>query len=181
GLEQRGLKPAAVLVRALEVELGRPVQLGPRLEDRRVAAAGVEPHVEDVRLLAEALAAALRAAGPRRQELARRARIPLVAALALTEDRRDVLDDALLQEERLAGRAVERDDRHTPHALARDDPLQAVRHHVVDAVLAPRRDPLHVPLDRLERACAKAPFVELDEPLLGGAEERGVLAAPAVG
>src|SRR5215467_9326318 len=181
GLEQRGLKPAAVLVRALEVELGRPVQLGPRLEDRRVAAAGVEPHVEDVRLLAEALAAALRAAGPRRQELARRARIPLVAALALTEDRRDVLDDALLQEERLAGRAVERDDRHTPHALARDDPLQAVRHHVVDAVLAPRRDPLHVPLDRLERAGAKAPFVELDEPLLGGAEERGVLAAPAVG
>src|SRR5262245_30124493 len=155
-LEERGLEPAAVLVAALEVELGRPVQLGPRLEDGRVAAAGVEPHVEDVGLLAEALAAARCAAGPRRQELPRRARVPFVAALALTEDRRDVLDDALLQQERPAAGAVERDDRHAPHALARDDPLQAMRHHVVDAVLAPRGDPLHVPLDRLERAGAKA-------------------------
>src|SRR5262249_13814759 len=133
-------------------------------------------------LLAEALAAALRAAGPRRQELPRRARVPFVAALALTEDRRDVLDDALLQEERPAAGAVERDDRHAPHALARDDPLQAVRHHVVDAVLAPRRDPLHVPLDRLERAGAEAAAVGLGEPLLGGAgERRGPGAAGAGG
>src|SRR5262249_19215666 len=97
GLEQRGLEPAAVLVRALEVELGRPGQLGPRREAARVAPAGVEPHDEDDAPLADSPAAALCAAGPRRQELPRRARVPFVAALALTEDRRDVLDDALLQ------------------------------------------------------------------------------------
>src|SRR5262249_56213725 len=114
--------------------------------------------------LAEARAPALRAAGSGRQEIAGVARIPLVGAPALTEERSDVLDDALLEQEGVAARAVERDDRHAPDALARDDPLQPVGHHVVDAVLAPRRDPLDVPLDRLERVGAKAPLVDVDEP-----------------
>src|SRR5439155_1490601 len=47
-------------------------------------------------------------------------------------------------------------------------------------LLSPRRDPLHVALDRLERSRAELLFVELDKPLLGRAEERRVLAAPAV-
>src|SRR5713226_8649043 len=55
-----------------------------------------------------------------------------------------------------------------------------VRDHVEDSVLAPRRDPLDVTLDRVEDARAEAMLVELDEPLLGRAEERRVLAAPAV-
>src|SRR5437660_864358 len=179
-LEQRGLEPAAVLVRALEIELGRPVELGTSLEHGGVAATGVEPHVEDVALFPEALAAALRASRVGRQELARRACVPLVGALALAEDRRDVLDDTLLEQERLAAGAVEGDDRHAPDALPRDDPFEAVRHHVVDAILAPRGDPLDIPLDRLERVGAEIALVEVDEPLLGRAEERRVLATPAV-
>src|SRR2546425_6128191 len=178
-LEQRGLEPAAVLVRALEIELGRPVELGTSLEHGGVAATGVEPHVEDVALFPEALAAALRASRVGRQELARRACVPLVGALALAEDRRDVLDDTLLEQERLAAGAVEGDDRHAPDALPRDDPFEAVRHHVVDAILAPRGDPLDIPLDRLERVGAEIALVEVDEPLLGRAKERRVLATPA--
>src|SRR2546426_2618223 len=178
--EERGLEPAAGLVRALDVNLRRPPELGPRLEDGGVAAPRVEPDVEDIGLLREPVAAALGAARPGGEESAGRTRVPLIGTLALAKDPRDVVDDPLLEEQRSTPRAVERDDRHPPDPLARDDPLGPVRHHVVDALLAPRRDPLHVALDRLEDARAEALLVELDEPLLRGTEERRVLAAPAV-
>ena len=55
-----------------------------------------------------------------------------------------------------------------------------MRDHVEDPLLAPRRDPLDVTLDRVEGARTKPELVELDEPLLGRTEERRVLAAPAV-
>src|SRR5690242_11707977 len=116
------MKPAAVLIGALEVQLRRPAQLGPRLEHGGVAAAGVEPHVEDVRLLAEAIAAALCATRAWRQQARRRSRMPLVGAGALAEDPRNVLDDALVEQHRVAALAIERDDGHAPHALARDRP-----------------------------------------------------------
>src|SRR3989449_6789914 len=67
-LEERGLEPPAVLVRALDVHLRRPPELGPRLEDGRVAAPRVEPDVEDVGLLREPVAAALGAARAWRSE-----------------------------------------------------------------------------------------------------------------
>ena len=53
--------------------------------------------------------------------------------------------------------------------------------HAVHALLAPRRDPLDVALDRVEDAGAEPLRVQLDEPLLGRAKERRLLAAPAVG
>src|SRR5262249_56551594 len=63
--------------------------------------------------------------------------------------------------------------------LARDAPVGPRRDHVADALLAPRGIPAHL-LDGFERLLAKAPLaVEGDEPLLGGAEDEGVLAAPA--
>src|SRR5881296_3701929 len=55
-----------------------------------------------------------------------------------------------------------------------------MRHHVEDALLTPGRDPAHVVPDGAERALAQAVLVERDEPLLGRAEQRRVLAAPAV-
>ena len=70
----------------------------------------------------------------------------------------------------------------TPHTRWREmHPVRAVRHHVEDALLAPPRDPPDVALDRRRaRAPRKSSLVEADEPLLGRAKERGVLAAPAV-
>ena len=179
-LEQRGVEPAAVLVRALEVHVGGPPEIGPRLEHGGVAAPRVEPHVEDVRLLAEARAAALRALRPRGQEVLRLAGMPLVHAVTVAHDLGHVLDQALLEQQRAARRAVEGDDRHAPDALARDHPLGPVGDHVEDALLAPFRDPPDVVADRVERATAQPVLVERDEPLLGGAEQRRVLAAPAV-
>src|SRR5216117_514854 len=55
-----------------------------------------------------------------------------------------------------------------------------MRHHVEDALLTPGRDPAHVVPDGAERALAQPVLVERDEPLLGRAEQRRVLAAPAV-
>src|SRR5215472_4652204 len=66
------------------------------------------------------------------------------------------------------------------HALARDGPVGTMRDHVEDAVTAPGWDPGDLVLDGIKRALAKPLLVQGDEPLLGGAEERGVLAAPAV-
>ena len=51
--EQRALEPAAMLVAALEVQVGRPRQLRPDRQHGLVARARVEPHVEDVRLALE--------------------------------------------------------------------------------------------------------------------------------
>src|SRR5207248_4480676 len=122
GLEQRGMEPAPVLIGAFQVQLRRPAQLGPRFEHGGVAAAGVEPDVEDVRLLAKARTTALRTARPGRQQVTGCARVPLVGAVAVVEDARHVLDDTFLEQHRVARVAVERDDRHAPHALARDGP-----------------------------------------------------------
>ena len=53
GDEQARLEPAPVLVGALEVEVGGVAQRRPLLAHRGEGAAGVEPHVEDVGLLAQ--------------------------------------------------------------------------------------------------------------------------------
>ena len=61
--QQGAVKPAAMLVGAFQVEIGRPPylpgRLASRLEDRCVAYAGFEPHVQNVPLLVEGRAAAV--------------------------------------------------------------------------------------------------------------------------
>ena len=175
------MEPAAVLIGALEVQLGRPPEIGMRLQHRRVTAAGVEPHIEGVGALAEHRLAALAAPCARRQQLLLTAEVPLLDPAAPTEDLRDVLDDRLLEQQRLAAGAVEGGDRHAPHALAGERPVRPMRDHVEDAFLAPGGDPSDVAPDGVERTRAEAVLVEGHEPLLGGAEQRRVLAAPAVG
>ena len=118
--------------------------------------------------------------GARGQEVLGVARVPLVRPVPVAHDVGHVLDQPLLHEQRGARRAVEGHDRHAPDALARDDPFGAVRDHVEDALLAPVRDPVDLVPDGVERALAQAVLVQRDEPLLGGAEERRVLAAPAM-
>src|SRR5688572_12264977 len=76
--EQRALKPAAMLVAALEVHVRGPRQVGPSWKDRFMARAGVEPHVEDVALRLEGRAAAGGARQSCRQELFDRPLVPRV-------------------------------------------------------------------------------------------------------
>src|SRR5688572_6304868 len=51
--QERTVKPASVLVVALNVEVGWPRQPGIFAENCQVARAGVEPNVQDVALLSE--------------------------------------------------------------------------------------------------------------------------------
>ena len=96
------------------------------------------------------------------------------------EEVRHVAREVGAQQDLAAPLAVEGGDRHAPQPLARDAPVGARRDHVADALLAPGGDPLRL-RDRLEGLLAQRgpALVEGDEPLLGGAEDDRVLAAPA--
>ena len=48
GLDQRGLKPAAVLVRAFQIKIGRPSQFGALFQNKGVGRARIEPHLDDI-------------------------------------------------------------------------------------------------------------------------------------
>src|SRR3989441_1131920 len=91
-----------------------------------------------------------------------------------------------------AGIAVENDDGHPPETLAGNAPVGPARDHVVHALLAPGGNPLD-PANFLERFLAKrfgcstsralsgaCDLIHLDEPLLGGAEDHRIVAAPAM-
>ena len=116
-LQQRGMEPAAMLVRAFEIEVGRPLQVGIALQHEGVRRAGVEPDVEDVRDLLVVVGIVLVA-----EEALGRALEPGVGAFGF-----EGLDDAVDHlgiAQRLAGLLVdEHRDRHAPGALARDAPV----------------------------------------------------------
>src|SRR5271157_5665133 len=81
--------------------------------------------------------------------------------------------------------AEEDDDRNAPETLAGDAPVRAVFDHFVDALLAPAGNPLHIvnfPQGFLAQRflSAMSDLVQLDEPLLSGAKNHGIVAPPAV-
>ncbi len=80
--EQRALEPAAMLVAALEVDVGRPAMVFAERQHRLVARARVEPDVEDVR--ARARTTCRRTTG----RSGRRARTPRAAARTRRRRRR---------------------------------------------------------------------------------------------
>ena len=85
--------------------------------------------------------------------------------------------------------AIKNDQRHAPEALPRNAPVRPVGDHVVHALVAPFRHPFHF-VDFRERRLPQrrrfrsghvgAAVVQLNEPLLGGAEDHRIVAAPAV-
>ena len=95
--QQRALEPAAMLIAALEIHVGRPRQLRAKRQDRFVARSGVEPDVEDVHLALERRAAARRAGQPVGHELLDRPLVPRVGAVRV-EHRRRLLDQRRRQD-----------------------------------------------------------------------------------
>mmetsp|Transcript_16401 Transcript_16401/g.55355 ORF Transcript_16401/g.55355 Transcript_16401/m.55355 type:complete len:269 (+) Transcript_16401:1879-2685(+) len=95
----------------------------------------------------------------------------------LAHDGLDVLQ-SLRRHDGLAVRlAVEDWQRDTPATLPRDAPIAALLRHRRDAVLAHRRQPLHL-VDRLQSLVAEAR--DRREPLRRGALDHGLLRAPVV-
>ena len=138
--------------------------------------------------LRNVLAAAVRALRARGQQRRRSSRgVPGLRAFALEQ-----VDDLAIQrgvDDRLvAAFAKEDGDGHAPDALAADAPVGARGDHVGDALLAPGRIPDDL-VDLFDGELTESCFrsvgalhrrFERDEPLLGGAEDDGVVAAPAV-
>ena len=186
---ERGVEPAAMLIRPLEVEhlglapareLPRRLELGVRHLERAVRAAGVEPHVEHVLFLPErARRAARGAAEARGKEVLHRLLVPHVGIGGAHEPRRP-RHDTRVQRRLAAGLAVDRGDPHAPCALARQAPIRPVLHRVADPVARGGRVPAHRVLHAIETAVPVPVVVHDHEPLVGGAEDHGIAAAPAV-
>src|SRR5262245_59782171 len=59
GGQQRAIEPATMLVASFEVQVGRPRQVGMRFQYSGMADTGIEPYIQNIHLLHEAVAAAL--------------------------------------------------------------------------------------------------------------------------
>ena len=176
-LEERGMEPAAVLVRALEIHdrVGPAVEPAARLEvlahlEREgVRRARIEPDVEDVVDLlvvggVEAGGSEEARSGVRLRTRRRRPPVSKAAAIGRV--------DALVLEDVVRAPLDEDGDRHAPGALARHHPVGPVLDHAGDAVLAGGRHPLHG-LDGRKRAAgagcpAAAPRCSATSPCRGG-------------
>ena len=139
--------------------------------------AGFEPDVENIGFFSP-LRGAARTLRPRRKKFFGGMRVPGVGAFAF-EKRQHVAQGVKIAELLAAGIAVKNDQRNAPETLARNAPVGAVGDHVVHAIAAPRRNPFHF-LDFREGLLAQVFLIESDEPLLGGAEDHRIVAAPAV-
>ena len=177
--EERAVEPAAVLVVALDVDVGRPGQVGLALEDvlarrrTRTRRRGCcFPFRNRCRRRTGSAAPGGRSEAGLAQE-------PGVGALG-GEDRR-----------RHGGRPrrsasglpqawhLKAGMGHAPGALAGDAPVGPAGDHAGDPLLAPVGDPA-TRLIGLEGLGPEAGLVHGDEPLLGRPEDDRVLAAPAV-
>ena len=167
------MEPAAMLVRALEVDVRRERdEARPQRRQAVVHDAGVEPDVHHVLalLVHERLVA---------EEMPRIQREPGLDA-AFGDELGHLLEQLRRLRMRLAGFLVnEHRERHAPGALARDAPVRARLDHAGDALLAPARDPAHA-ADRRQRIAAQSRLLHAEEPLRRRAEDHRRLVAPAM-
>src|SRR5208283_3262843 len=138
--EQGRVKPSAMLITAFQVEISRPGKSWLAAQHRCLARTRLEPHVNNVHLLAELGAAALRTLCPRRQDVFCRMPVPGVGALPREQgDHRAI--HRLVVQKLIAPFALKQGDRDAPNALARDAPVGPRSDHVRDALLPPSRVP----------------------------------------
>ena len=181
--QQRRVEPAAVLVRALEVEVdllaGRQ-QLA--LGDRGPRHARLEPDVDDVVLLLERAPAAR--AGSGRRRAAARAAGRANQASAPSRAKISATCSITSASSRSFPHFVQRNAGiGTPQTRWRDSTSRGAPRSCRGCGSRPRRDPLRAARSRPARggaATSRRRRREAREPLLGGAEDDRVLAAPAV-
>ena len=177
--EQRALEPTAMLVGALEVHIRRILQLGTVLADGLPGDAGIPPHVEDVLIGLEVMAAALGADAGLAQVALGSVGEPGVGAL-LVEELDDGVERSVVHDLLAAVGTGVAGDRHAPVALTADAPVGTLLNHGADAVGGVSRIPLDVLANLLTSLLAQTSLVHRDKPLVGSTEEHRVLAAPAV-
>ena len=180
GGQEGGLEPAPVLVAALQVHLTGPGEPEVLVQHGQVRNARIEPHVQDVAVLLHVVRAAVVAQGPVPEQVLKGAAPPDGGPLRVPiHPLRQRPDAVRRQREGAAVLAAHGRHGDAPDPLAADAPVGAGLHHVVDAVVSPAGDPAHLVVDDAERRVLELRHV--DEPLVRGAEDDGLLAAPAVG
>ena len=157
------------------------------IEHRQMRGAGIEPHVQNVGFLAPARRAA-RTARARGQQLLRRVREPRVRALSREPFARR---DAAPRNRQTACRTCRNTESPAarPRIAAAKRTSPAAPRSSSESARAPHSG-VHFTLEisrraraarrRFRRAHVRAPGVELDEPLFGGAENHRIVAPPAV-
>src|SRR3972149_1496952 len=110
GRQQGGVEPSAMLVGPFEVEVDRHTEIFLPLAHAGVRYAGIEPDVEDVRLLPEGRSVAGGAGGPGREQFRHLALEPGVRALRLDEGG-DMIDQVPVKKVVAARLAPEDGDR----------------------------------------------------------------------
>ena len=146
--EQGRVEPAAVLVRALQIEVGRPFQVRPPLQAEGVGGTRIEPHVEDVGYHVPARVVVARPEEARLGAVGE----PGVGALG-AEGGEDARVDLRIVQHR-AVLVGEHRDGHTPGPLARQHPVGPVLDHAAQSVLAAGRHEARV-VDGTEGEVAK--------------------------
>ena len=173
GLQQRGMEPAAMLVRTLQIQIGRPGQ--PALfQHEGMGRTALEPHIHDVEHLL-----VIGRVAPLAQEPLGRGRVPRIRPLGF-ECGDNPVHHRLLAQHLAAGLLHEHRDRHAPGALPADAPIRAGGHHGADPVAPHVR---HEPRcrDRLQRLAANILRpVHADEPLRRRAEDQRRLGTPGM-
>jgi len=173
------MEPSPVLVAPLQIHVRRGGEIVAGLKNSGVGDAGIEPDVKYVHLLFQVPAATGRAFHARREEFPRLALIPYVGA-EFREQIGHVAHHRGIGDGLAAALADEGGYGHAPRALAGDTPVGPSLHHSVDAVPSPVGNPGD-PVDLIQCLFAQSVGFHADEPLFGGAEDDGLLAAPAVG
>ena len=130
--EQARLEPAAMLVRAFDIDVGRPAEVRPAIRFQHIgmARARIEPDVEDVghRIPLGMIVLVT-------QEAVRGIRRPGVDPL-LAHGGHDCRVDLRIDQVFAALAIDEQRDRHAPGALAAEHPVRAARDHAADPVAA---------------------------------------------
>ena len=173
------MKPAPVLVAALQIHVCRVFQIRAPEQDGGEARPGVEPDIQDIVVLHEGRPLAFLAGRAGREKGLGRIREPAVGAI-LFEPVRHAPDHRSVEKDLVAGGTVEGDDGHTPGPLPGDTPVRPILDHGVDAFTAPMGDPFDFH-DVFQGLLPQAVRLHGDEPLLRGPEDDRLLAPPAVG
>ena len=137
--QQRGMKPAAMLIAAFEIKIRPAAQTRVLFDHRSIADAGIEPDIENIFFAGKILAAAIGTLEIGRHKLVHRPGEPGIRSIFF-KDRRDMIADRLGQNGLVTFLAVDRRNRHAPRALARDTPVRSRFEHAANPVATPRRN-----------------------------------------
>ena len=170
--EQRGLEPAAVLIRTLQIQISGPTETFPLPQYALVRDPGIEPDIQRVGDLFIVCCVVA-------QKLGRVKLKPGIDTLAL-HPHRHLLHQHLGVGVNLASNVMhEQGDWHAPCALAGNAPVGPLLQHAVNARPAPVGYPLNI-FHRVFGGGEQAVTGHADEPLRCGAKNNRRLVAPAV-